>query len=82
MDDNEFLGELRQMVVRRSESSNLVDTIAFVTEIAERLQEDPVFGEFVLAEDTRRGAYGRQLKLHGFPEPDDVDGALSMAIGR
>ncbi|CAN7530715.1 AIPR family protein [Pseudoxanthomonas sp. LjRoot143] len=82
MDDNEFLGELRQMVVRRSESSNLVDTIAFVTEIAERLQEDPVFGEFVLAEDTRRGAYGRQLKLHGFTEPDDVDGALSMVIGR
>lgn len=82
MDDIEFLNELRQMVVRRGESANLVDTIAFVSEVAERLEEDPVFGEFVLAEDSRRGAHGRQLKLHGFTELDDADGALSMVIGR
>ena len=82
MDDIEFLNELRQMVVRQGESANLVDTIAFVSEVAERLEEDPVFGEFVLAEDSRRGAHGRQLKLHGFTELDDSDGALSMVIGR
>lgn len=82
MEDHEFLSELRQMVVRRSESANLVDTIAFVSEVAERLEEDPVFGEFVLAEDSRRGANNRQLKLHGFTELDDADGALSMVIGR
>ena len=82
MDEQEFLTELRQMVVRRGESANLVDTIAFVTEIAERLEEDPVFGEFILAEDSRQGARGRQLKLHGFTELDEVDGALSMVIGR
>lgn len=82
MDEQEFLTELHQMVVRRGESANLVDTIAFVTEIAERLQEDPVFGEFILAEDSRQGARGRQLKLHGFTELDEADGALSMVIGR
>jgi len=82
MDDKEFLGELHQTVVRRGESANLVDTIAFVSEVAERLEEDPVFGEFILAEDSRRGANGRQLKLHGFTELDDADNALSMVIGR
>lgn len=82
MDDNEFLSELRQMVLRRAESANLVDTIAFVSEVAERLEEDPVFGELILAEDSRRGAHGRQLKLHGFTGLDDADGALSMVIGR
>lgn len=82
MDDIEFLSELRQMMVRRGESANLVDTIAFVSEVAERLEEDPVFGEFILAEDSRRGAHNRQLKLHGFTELDDADGALSMVIGR
>lgn len=82
MDEQEFLTELHQMVVRRGESANLVDTIAFVTEIAERLEEDPVFGEFILAEDSRQGPRGRQLKVHGFTELDEADGALSMVIGR
>ena len=50
MDESEFLQELRQMVLRRASSMNLVDTLAFVIEVAERLEEDPVFGEFVLAE--------------------------------
>lgn len=82
MDDSEFLAELRQMVFRRGESEHLVDTISFVSEVAERLQEDPVFGEFTLAEDFRLGARGRQLKLHGFSELDDSDGSISLVIGR
>jgi len=45
MDQTEFLQELRQMVVRRASSEHLVDSLALVTEVAERLQEDPVFGD-------------------------------------
>lgn len=82
MDDTEFLGELQQMVVRRGESSHLVDTMAFIAEVAERLEEDPVFGELILAEDSRTGAKGKQLKLHGFTEFDESDGTVSMVIGR
>ncbi|WP_057665304.1 AIPR family protein [Stenotrophomonas koreensis] len=82
MEDSEFLNELRQMVMRRGETSNLVDTIAFVSEVAERLEEDPVFGEFILAEDSRQGAKNKQIKLHGFTDIDESDGTLSMVIGR
>lgn len=76
------MAELRQLVLRRAESMHLVDTLAFVTEVAERLEEDPVFGEFVLAEDSRTGARNRQMKLHGFTELDESDGTLSMVVGR
>ena len=73
MEASEFLNELRQMVMRRGETSNLVDTIAFVSEVAERLEEDPVFGEFILAEDSRQGAKNKQIKLHGFTDIDESD---------
>lgn len=82
MDDIEFMAELRQMVARRAASMHLVDTLAFVAEVAERLEEDPVFGEFILAEDLRAGQQGRQLRLHGFTEMDESDGAISLVIGR
>jgi len=82
MDESEFLKELRQMVLRRASTMHLVDTLAFVTEVAERLEEDPVFGEFVLAEHTSQDAKRRQLKIHGFTELDDSDGAISLIIGR
>lgn len=82
MEDHEFMTELRQMVARRAASMNLVDTMAFVAEVAERLEEDPVFGEFIVAEDSRQGLRGRQLRLHGFTEMDESDGAMSMVIGR
>lgn len=82
MDDAEFLPELRQMVMRRAESAHLVDTMAFVAEVAERLQEDPAFGECLLAEDSRAGRHGRQLRLHAFSELDESDGTISMVIGR
>lgn len=76
------MAELRQMVARRAASMHLVDTMAFVAEVAERLEEDPVFGEFTLAEDARPGLRGRQLRIHGFTEIDESDGAISMVIGR
>lgn len=82
MEDNEFMADLRQMVARRASTMHLVDTMAFVAEVAERLEEDPVFGEFILAEDSRQGMKGRQLRLHGFTEIDESDGAISMVIGR
>lgn len=82
MEDVDFQDELNQMVVRRATGSHLVDTMAFVAEVAERLEEDPVFGEFILAEDSRQGSKGRQLRIHGFTELDESDGTLSMVIGR
>jgi hypothetical protein len=82
MDESEFLKELRQMVVRRASAMHLVDTLAFVTEVAERLEEDPVFGEFVLAEYTAQDPRKRQLKIHGFTEIGESDGAISLVIGR
>ena len=47
MDDKSFLDELRQIVLRRAAVMHLVDTLAFVSEVAERLEDDPVFGQFV-----------------------------------
>lgn len=82
MEDIEFMAELRQMVARRASAMHLVDTMAFVAEVAERLEEDPVFGEFIIAEDSRQGVRGRQLRLHGFTEMDESDGALSMVVAR
>jgi hypothetical protein len=82
VDESDFLQELRQMVVRRASTMHLVDTMAFVTEVAERLEEDPVFGEFIQAEYSDVGAHGKQMRLHGFTEMDDSDGAVSMVIGR
>ena len=82
MDESEFLQELRQMVLRRASSMNLVDTLAFVIEVAERLEEDPVFGEFVLAEHASQDVKKRQLKMHGCTELDESDGSISLVIGR
>ncbi len=82
MKENEFLDELRQMVVRRASTEHLVDTLAFVSEVAARLEEDPVFGEFTLAEHISQDSRGRQLRLHGFTELDESDGTISLVIGR
>ena len=82
MDQEEFYSDLRQRVLRRASSMNLVDTLAFVTEVADRLEEDPVFGEFVLAEYEAQDSRKRQMKIHGFTEIDESDGAISIVIGR
>ncbi|MBW8836929.1 MAG: AIPR family protein, partial [Burkholderia sp.] len=82
MDDSEFRLELSQMVMMRAAAGNLVDTLAFVAEVSDRLQEDPVFGEVTLADDTRQLSTGRLAKLHGFTEFDDSDQTLSMVVGK
>jgi len=82
MDKKEFLAELNQMVALRASTEHLVDTLAFVSEVAARLEEDPVLGEFTLAEHISQDSRGRQLRLHGFTELDEADGTISLAIGR
>ncbi len=82
MDDKAFMEELRQIVIRRAASMNLVDTMAFVAEVAERLEEDPVFGEFVQVEYSGTGARSRQLRIHGFTELDESDGTIGLVIGK
>lgn len=82
MDDKMFVEELRQLVIRRAAAMHLVDTMAFVSEVAERLEEDPVFGEFVQVEYSGQGSRNRQLKVHGFTELDDSDGTIGLVIGK
>lgn len=82
IDDKAFLDELRQIVVRRAASMHLVDTMAFVSEVAERLEEDPVFGEFVPLEYSGTGNYNRQIRVHGFTELDESDGTIGLVIGK
>lgn len=82
MNDKTFLDELRQIVVRRAAAMHLVDTLAFVAEIAERLEEDPVFGEFVPVEYSGTGGRGRQFRVHGFTQLDEADGTLGLVIGK
>lgn len=82
MDDRSFLEELRQIVIRRAAVMHLVDTMAFVSEVAERLEEDPVFGQFVPLEFSGTGSRNRQLRVHGFTELDDSDGTIGLVIGK
>jgi hypothetical protein len=82
MDISEFLIELRQLVAKRSTASHLVDTLAFVNEIADRLEEDPVFGEFTQIEYQGIGSRNRTLRVHGFTALDDSDGSIGLVIGK
>lgn len=82
MDDNTFLDELQQLVIRRASTMHLVDTMAFVSEVAERLEEDPVFGEFVQVEYSGQGIRNRQLRIHGFTDLDESDGTIGLVIGK
>lgn len=82
MQIDEFLIDLGQMVARRSTASHLVDTLAFVNEVAERLEEDPVFGEFEQIEYQGSGRNGRTLKIHGSTHFDESDGSIGLVIGK
>ena len=82
MTNEEFLVELEQFVMRRAATLHLVDTMAFVSEVAERLEEDPVFGEFVPVEYSGNGSRNRQLRLHGYTTMDESDGTIGLVIGR
>lgn len=82
MNDIEFYDELKQIVARRGAAMHLVDTIAFVSEVAERLEEDPVFGEFVEVEYSGIGKRNRQFRIHGFTQLDESDGTIGLVIGK
>lgn len=82
MTEHEFYVELGQMVQRRAATEHLVDVLAFVREIAERLEDDPVFGEFIPAEFSGSNRKNRQFRLHGFTRLDDSDGSVGLVIGR
>lgn len=82
MDNYKFLNELRQLVVRRASVSHLVDTMAFIAEVSERLLEDPVFGELIQVEYIGTGKRNRNLRLHGYTELDESDGTIGLIIGR
>lgn len=80
MEDSDFLTELRQMVALSRDAMGLVDVMAFVNVVANRLDEDPVFGEYIYAED-RIEFKRKQLKIHGYSELDESDGTVSLVIG-
>lgn len=82
LDDSAFLKELEQIVVRRAASMHLVDTMAFVAEVAERLEEDPVFGEYVPVEYSGQGTKNKQIRIHGFTQLDESDGTIGLIIGK
>jgi hypothetical protein len=82
METNEsFYQELNQIVARRASSSHLVDVLAFTEEISERLQEDPVFGEYRHAEHQDR--IGKSIfKIHGYTEFDESDGSIGLIVAK
>lgn len=82
MQIDEFLMELSQLIARRSMASHLVDTLAFVNEVAERLEDDPVFGEFESIEYRGTGSHSRQMRIHGFNRLDEADGSIGLVIGK
>jgi hypothetical protein len=77
--NDSFYQELTQIVARRAASSNLVDVLAFTEEIAERLQEDPVFGEYQKVEYLGRIG-NSNFKIHGFTEIDEADGSIGLIV--
>ncbi|WP_354337294.1 AIPR family protein [Variovorax paradoxus] len=82
MTDLDFYNELRAIVERRAAAAHLVDTIAFVQEVAERLEDDPVFGEFIPAEFSGSGRNRRPFRIHGFTRMDDSDGSVGLVIAK
>ena len=76
-----FYEELRHIVARRASNDHLVDTIAFIREVSDRLEDDPVYGEFKLSED--EGKLGnKNYKIHGYTDFDESDGTLGLVIGK
>ena len=59
-----------------------MDTLAFVNEVAERLEEDPVFGEFEQIEYQGPGSRNRILRVHGFTRYEESDGSIGLVIGK
>jgi hypothetical protein len=83
LEAQEFYGELSMMVARRGDALGLVDTLAFISELAERLEEDPAFGEGFQLVDGYGEIDGRGAKkIHGFTSIDPTDASMSFVIGK
>jgi len=82
MNISDFLVELGQIVARRGAAYHLVDTLAFVDEVAERLEEDPVFGEFEQVEYQGSDSRRRTLRIHGFTHLEESDGTIGLVVGK
>ena len=82
MTDEDFYEELRQIVERRATSTHLVDTIAFAEEVAERLEDDPAFGEYVPAEFSGANKRNKQFRIHGFTRLDESDGSIGLVVAK
>ena len=76
-----FYAELNQLVSARASSSHLVDVLAFTEEIAERLQDDPIFGEYRPAEHQDKVGKNN-FKIHGFTELDAADGSIGLIVSK
>lgn len=76
-----FYEELRHIVARRASNDHLVDTIAFLREVSDRLEDDPIYGEFKLSEDEGRLG-NKNYKIHGYTDFDESDGTLGLVIGK
>ena len=81
MTNEEFAVELKQMVLRRAMNEHLVDSLALVREVAERISTDPVFGDLELVDWSGVGSNNRSLKLHGFTDLDTSDNSFGLVIG-
>lgn len=81
MTNDEFSQELKQMVLRRAMSEHLVDSLALVREVSERICTDAVFGNLELVDWSGVGSNNRILKLHGFTDLDTSDNSFGLVIG-
>ena len=81
MTSKEFLDAFTQMVLLRASNDHLVDTLAFVAEVADRLEDDPVFGDFTITDWSGTGSKNRSLKLHGFTQFEASDGTFGLIVG-
>lgn len=81
MDLNDFFDDFRQVIARRSAADGLVDVLALVGEVAERLSDDPVFGEFSLV-DHQQVIGSSKYKIHGYTAFDEADGSIGLVVGK
>jgi hypothetical protein len=79
---DQFYSELTNIVKLKSSTNNLVNTLAFVNSVAERLEGDPVFGDFSMVDWSGTGSKNKQLKLHGFTALDELDESFGLVLGK
>lgn len=76
----DFFNELVNDVNIRADSEGVVSTLAFISEIAERLEDEPAFGNFEPIEYEGRGTRNKLLKAHGFTHYEETDASFGLVI--